>query len=174
MSALSHWIVPVILSCIFLYGLIKGVNVFDTFLSGAREGLSTTFQIIPALVLLLTAVSMFKVSGALDLLTELLSPLTNLIGAPSEILPLALLRPISGSGAMVIFRDILQNYGPDSLIGRIASVMEGSTETTFYTIAVYYGATGIKKTRHSLPSALCADLAGMIMSVITVRLLLDG
>ena len=117
---------------------------------------------------------MFKASGALDVLSWGLGPLAEGLGLPREVIPLALLRPISGSGAMVLFNDILATYGPDSFIGRVASVMEGSTETTFYTIAVYYGATKVHRTRHTLPSALSADLAGIIMSAVAVRMFLGS
>ena len=140
----------------------------------AREGLSTAVSITPALICLLTAVAMFKASGALDVLSWGLSPLAQAVGLPGEVIPLALLRPISGSGAMVLFNDLLAVYGPDSFIGRVASVMEGSTETTFYTIAVYYGATHVTRTRHTLPSALSADLAGILMSGVAVRLFLGA
>lgn len=131
-------------------------------------------SITPALICLLTAVAMFKASGALDVLSWGLSPLAQAVGLPGEVIPLALLRPISGSGAMVLFNDLLAVYGPDSFIGRVASVMEGSTETTFYTIAVYYGATHVTRTRHTLPSALSADLAGILMSGVAVRLFLGA
>ena len=114
----------------------------------------------------------FKASGALDVITYSLRPVANLLHLPQEVIPLAILRPISGSGALVIFQDILQQYGPDSFVGRVASVMQGSTETTFYTIAVYYGATRVQKTRHTLPSALTADIVGFFMSALAVRLLL--
>ena len=174
MSVISHFIVPVIIGGIFLYGLCRGVNTFDAFLEGAAEGLRTAASIAPALVCLLTAVAMFKASGALDVLSWAAAPLAEAVGLPREIIPLALLRPISGSGAMVLFNDILQTYGPDSFIGRVASVLEGSTETTFYTIAVYYGTTRVTRTRQTLPAALSADLAGMIMSVFAVRLFLGS
>ena len=164
MAAINHFIVPVIIGGIFLYGIYRGVNTFDAFLAGAKEGLSTVVSITPALICLLTAVAMFKASGALDVLSWGLGPLAEGLG----------LRPISGSGAMVLFNDILATYGPDSFIGRVASVMEGSTETTFYTIAVYYGATKVHRTRHTLPSALSADLAGIIMSAVAVRMFLGS
>ena len=165
MAVINHFIVPGIIGGIFLFGICRGINTFDAFLEGAREGLSTIVSIVPALICLLTAVAMFKASGALDVLSWGLGPLAE---------GLALLRPISGSGAMVLFNVILATYGPDSFIGRVASVMEGSTETTFYTIAVYYGAIGVKRTRHTLPSALSADLAGIIMSAVAVRLFLGA
>ena len=173
-AAINHFIVPVIIGGIFLYGIYRGVNTFDAFLAGAKEGLSTVVSITPALICLLTAVAMFKASGALDVLSWGLGPLAEGLGLPREVIPLALLRPISGSGAMVLFNDILATYGPDSFIGRVASVMEGSTETTFYTIAVYYGATKVHRTRHTLPSALSADLAGIIMSAVAVRMFLGS
>lgn len=174
MAAVNHFIVPVIIGGIFLFGILRGVNAFDAFLEGAREGLSTVASITPALICLLTAVAMFKASGALDVLSWALAPAAQAVGLPREVIPLAMLRPVSGSGAMVLFNDILATYGPDSFIGRVASVMEGSTETTFYTIAVYYGATKVTRTRHTLPSALSADLAGMVMSAIAVRLFLGA
>ena len=174
MDFINHFIVPGIIGGIFLFGVVRGVNTFDAFLEGAREGLSTAVSITPALICLLTAVAMFKASGALDVLSWGLSPLAQAVGLPGEGIPLALLRPISGSGAMVLFNDLLAVYGPDSFIGRVASVMEGSTETTFYTIAVYYGATHVTRTRHTLPSALSADLAGILMSGVTVRLFLGA
>ena len=174
MAAINHFIVPVIIGGIFLYGIYRGVNTFDAFLAGAKEGLSTVVSITPALICLLTAVAMFKASGALDVLSWGLGPLAEGLGLPREVIPLALLRPISGSGAMVLFNDILATYGPDSFIGRVASVMLGSTETTFYTIAVYYGATKVHRTRHTLPSALSADLAGIIMSAVAVRMFLGS
>ena len=174
MDFINHFLVPGIIGGIFLFGVVRGVNTFDAFLEGAREGLSTAVSITPALICLLTAVAMFKASGALDVLSWGLSPLAQAVGLPGEVIPLALLRPISGSGAMVLINDLLAVYGPDSFIGRVASVMEGSTETTFYTIAVYYGATHVTRTRHTLPSALSADLAGILMSGVAVRLFLGA
>ncbi len=172
MNQISHYILPVVIVIIVGYGLIKRVPVFDCFLEGAKEGLTASVQILPALIALITAVGMFKASGALDIFTYALRPFANLLHLPQEVIPLAILRPISGSGALVIFQDILQQYGPDSFVGQVASVMQGSTETTFYTIAVYYGATKAQKTRHTLPSALTADIAGFFMSAVAVRLLL--
>ena len=166
-------IIPVVLSFILLYGVFKKVNVFDTFVEGAKDGIGTAVRILPPLVALMTAVGMFKASGALDILTFSLEPMLKVIGVPPEVVPLALLRPVSGSGAMVFFDDILKNYGPDSFVGKVASVLQGSTETTFYTIAVYYGSVGIKKTRHTVPSAMTADIAGLLLSVLTVRLFLS-
>ena len=165
---MTNYIIPVLICFILVFGLIKKVDVFNEFIAGAKEGLKTTMNILPALIGLMTCVGMFKVSGGLDVLTHALSPLTSLLHIPKEIVPLALLRPISGSGALCIYKDILVTNGSDSLIGRIASVLMGSTETTFYTIAVYYGATKIYKTRHTVFCSLTADFVGFIMSSIAI------
>ena len=166
----TDFLIPLVLALVLLWGAVKKVPVFDTFVKGAKEGCGAAFSILPALVILMTAVAMFKASGALEFLIRLFSPLLETVGIPGEILPLALLRPVSGSGAMVFFNDLLQDYGPDSFLGRVASVLQGSTETTFYTVAVYYGSVGIRKTRHTIPSAMTADFAGLVLSVLTVRL----
>lgn len=171
MSHFSDYVIPFVIAGIVMYGLIRRVDVFESFLEGAKNGLMVSLRILPALVALMTAVGMLKASGALDALTRLLAPGANALGLPPEVLPLALLRPISGSGAMAVLQDILQTHGADSLIGRVASVMQGSTETTFYTIAVYYGATKVRQTRHTLPCALAGDLTGFVFSALTVRLL---
>ncbi len=171
MMQIGSYIVPLVVVMIVGHGLSKGLPVFDLFIEGAKDGLLTAARILPALVALMTAVGMFKASGALDLLSFALEPLGKLFGLPRDLLPLALLRPISGSGAMAIFDDLLRIHGPDSLIGRIASVMEGSTETTFYTIAVYYGAAEIRQTRHPVPAALSADLTRFFLSALLVRML---
>lgn len=171
MQVVTNCMIPLILCGIFLYGILHQVNLFDTFLEGAKEGITTSFGILPALIALMTCIAMFQASGALDILTNALRPICEAVGFPAQTIPLALLRPISGSGALAIYENILNTYGPDSFVGRVASVMQGSTETTFYTIAVYYGAVQIKKTRHTVPSALSADLTGFLMSAVTVRLL---
>lgn len=163
-------IIPAVMAAILLYGLFKKVDVFNVFIEGAKEGLKTSIGILPSLIALMTCVGMFKVSGGLDLLVYLLSPITDFLHIPREILPLALLRPISGSGALAIFEDTLRNFGPDSQIGRIASVLMGSTETTFYTIAVYFGALRIKRTRHTLLCSLSADITGFLMSSVLIYL----
>ncbi|MEG1874267.1 MAG: spore maturation protein [Angelakisella sp.] len=169
---ISDLIIPLLLGGVFLWGVVKRVNVFDAFLEGAADGLRVSVSIAPALICLLTAVAMFQSSGATEALVTLVRPLARLVGLPQEILPLALMRPLSGSGAMVLFHGILRDYGPDSFIGRVASVLQGSTETTFYTIAVYYGVTKIKNTRHTLITSLAGDLTGMLLSAVTVSLLL--
>ena len=172
MKQISDLILPAVMVLIIGYGMWKKIPVFDCFLDGAREGLLSAVQILPALIALITAVGMLKASGMLDFLIAFVSPLFSLMQMPAQVIPLALLRPISGSGALVIYRDILQQAGPDSFVGRVASVMQGSTETTFYTIAVYYGSTKVTRTRHTLPAALTADMIGFLMSAVAVRLLL--
>ena len=171
MAQIGDWVIPSIVFLTVIIGYIKGVDVFSEFVTGAKSGIATAFRIIPSLVALIVAVGVFSASGALDLLTCALEPLTSMVGLPSPVVPLALLRPISGGGAMAILTDILSRYGPDSIIGRMASVMEGSSETTFYTIAVYFGATSIKNTRHTLAASLTADVTGFLASAFFVRLL---
>lgn len=168
---MTAYIVPITLAFVLLYGLWKGVDVFSVFIEGAKEGLKTSASILPALVALMTCVGMFKASGGLDVLTYALSPIANAIGMPQEVLPLALVRPLSGSGALVVFEDILKSYGADTLIGRTAAVLMGSTETTFYTIAVYYGAVRIQNSRHTLVCSLSADLTSFLFSALLIRLL---
>ncbi len=166
---ISIGVMPVLFFLIIGYGLFKKVNVFDAFLEGAMDGLKTSVKILPALVGLIAAITMFRVSGGMEFITRLLAPVTNLLGVPSEVMPLALLRPVSGSGALAVVSDLLKTHGPDSLIGRITSVMMGSTETTFYTLAVYYGSVGIKDIRFTVKAALLADLTGMLASVWVCR-----
>lgn len=166
---LDNTIVPTVMCGILLYGLYKKVDLFGVFLEGAREGFATAIDILPALVALMTCVGMFKASGALDIFTFTLKPLSQLLSLPEEAIPLAILRPISGSGALAIFDDLLKVHGPDSFVGRVASVMMGSSETTFYTIAVYFGAVKISRIRHALPASLIADLVGFLMSAWMVR-----
>ena len=168
----SAWFIPLLITGLFSWGLCSGVDVFDCFLQGAKEGLKTAASITPALVCLLTVVTMFCHSGALDVLTGFLRPVTQLIGFPAEVLPLALLRPISGSGGTALLHQLLGEYGPDSFIGRVGSVLAAASETTFYAIAVYYGAVGIRRTRHTMAAALTGDLTAALVSALAVRLLL--
>lgn len=169
---MTDYIIPAIIVFIVVYALIKGVPVFDVFISGAKEGFGTATSVLLALIGLMTAIGMFKASGALDMLTAAIRPLAQMVHIPPEVVPLAIVRPISGSGALAVFQDILKSYGPDSLIGQVASVMQGSTETTFYTIAVYYGVTKVQRTRHTLASSLIGDVTGFFMSALTVQLIL--
>lgn len=170
MQFLSSAVMPCLFCIILGYGLFRKVDLFDAFLVGAKSGLSTAINILPALVGLLAAISMFRASGVLDFVTSCLAPLTSRLGLPDEILPLALLRPVSGSGALAVVQDILAENGPDSLVGRIASVIMGSTETTFYTLAVYYGSVGIKQSRYTVPAALSADITGFLAGVFICRM----
>lgn len=166
----ADFVIPLMISGILIFGLCRDIDVFDDFLQGAKEGLEIGVKILPTLVALMTCVGMFRASGALDVITYALASLTERIGFPAECVPLALLRPISGSGALVVYENVLKDFGPDSYIGRVASVMQGSTETTFYTIAVYFSVTNIKKTRHTLLAALTSDFTGIIMSSLAVRI----
>lgn len=170
MDKLGAYVIPAAVFLIVVFGLARGVPVFDTFLAGAKEGFSSTVAILPSLVGLIVAVSMLNASGALDMFSSFLTPVARFLGLPPEVMPLALIKPVSGSGATAILSQIFQNYGTESLIGRVASVMSGSTETTFYAIAVYYGAVGIKKTRHTVPAALIADCTACVVSALAVRL----
>ena len=164
-------LVPLILVGVALYGAFHRVDVYGALCQGAGSGLETLLRIFPALVGLLTAVSMLRASGALELLSAALSPLLEGLGLPSQLLPLMLVRPVSGSAALGVGSELIQTYGPDSTLGRTAAVMLGSTETTFYTIAVYFSAAGISRTRYAVPAALCADLVGFWAAAWAVRVL---
>ena len=164
MESFSVYIIPVVICIIIVFGLFKRVPLFDTFIAGAKEGFQSSISILPSLVGLIMAVTMLSASGALELFTNWIAPVADFLGFPAQVLPLALLRPISGSGSTAVLTEIFQNYGA------VASVMMGSTETTFYAIAVYFGSVGIKKTRHAIPAALMADTTGYIMSVLAVNL----
>lgn len=171
MQAALNMIVPVVLVVVALYGLRQKVDVYGAMLDGAEDGLKVLLRITPALVALLTAVYMLRASGALELLAEVLSPVLDRVGLPGELLPLMLVRPISGSAALGVGAELIQTYGPDSELGRMAAVMLGSTETTLYTAAVYFGSVGVNRTRYAIPAALCADLTGFLVAAWTVRLL---
>lgn len=166
----SAMVIPALLAGTALIALWRRVDVYGALTTGAGEGLSVIFKIAPALVGLLTAVAMFRASGAMEWLSVLCTPLLEKLGIPPELTPLMLVRPISGSGALAVGSEVMQAYGADSYVGRVAAVMLGSTETTFYTIAVYFGAAGIIRTRHTVPAALTADLAGFIASALAVRI----
>lgn len=168
-TRVSEYLIPFLLAGAAVYALCRRVDVFSALTAGAGEGLTVVLRILPSLVALLTAVYMLRASGALDLLTNLLTPALTFLGIPPETVSLMLIRPVSGSGALAVGSEIMQTYGPDSTVGRTAAVMLGSTETTFYTIAVYYGAAGIRRTRHTVPAALAADLTGFLAAAWTVR-----
>ena len=162
-------LVPLTIGCIAVYAAFRRVDVYSALVLGAGSGLETLVRIIPALIGLMTAVYMLRASGALELLAAALAPLLDRMGLPSELLPLMLVRPVSGSAALGVGAELISTYGPDSTLGRTAAVMLGSTETTFYTIAVYFGAAGIKKTRYAVPAALCADVAAFLAASWAVR-----
>ncbi len=170
MSLVFNMIMPGMIALIALYGMAKRIDVYDAVIHGASGGLGVLARIVPPLIALLTAVAMLRASGFLELCARWAAPLLDLFGIPPETAPLLLVRPISGSAALGVGADIIATYGPDSRIGRTAAVMMGSTETTFYTIAVYFGAANIKKTRYAIPAALCADLVGFFAASLAVRL----
>jgi len=168
---ISAFAIPVIFVFVLTFALVKKVDIFTEFIEGVKDGVKTITEVFPALFALVLSVGMFRASGATAFLSELISPATNLIGFPQEVIPLMLLRPFSGSGAIAVCDGILADSGPDSFAGRVASVMLGSSETTFYVIAVYFAATKIKKTRYTLPSALTGDLLICILSALVVSVL---
>lgn len=172
LAYLSKSIIPIIFLLIVIYGMIAGKKVYEWFIEGAKEGLQVCLRIFPYLLAMLLAVEIFKEANLLEALNNLLSPIGNLIGLPKEVIPLVLIKPLSGSGATGILSSILQNYGPDTLIGLTASVIMGTTETIFYTVTVYFGAVKIKKVRHTIWAAILADIIAIIAAVTTVRLFL--
>jgi spore maturation protein B len=167
---LSIWAIPVFLVGIPIYGAIKGVKVYESFVEGAKGGFQMAIRIIPYLVAILVAVGMLRGAGAIDILARWLDPVLHRVGFPVEILPLAIMRPLSGSGSMGIVTELIKAHGPDSFIGRLAASAYGSTETTFYVLAVYFGAVGIKKSRHAIISGLVADIVSLITAIIICRL----
>ena len=164
------YLVPLLLLTASLLALRRRENTYDLLLDGAADGLKLLLSITPALIFLLTAVSMLRASGAVELISSLLAPVFGFFGIPPETAILVLVRPLSGSAALAVGADLMAQYGPDSLIGRTVAVMLDSTETTFYTISVYFGAAGIKKTRYTIPAALIADFTGFLVASLTVRL----
>ncbi|MCC5911120.1 MAG: spore maturation protein [Clostridiaceae bacterium] len=163
--------IPIMITIILVHGAIKRVNLYDVFVEGATEGFKTAIRIMPYLIAIFLAIGLMRKSGAMDLLTRLMTPLLARIGIPPEVLPLALMRPISGSGALGVVQDILTYYGPDSYVGRVASTMMGSAETIFYTMAVYFGAIGVKVSRHTVPAALLAHFVAVLASVWVCKIL---
>lgn len=172
MSQITIFILPIAIGMVIIFALVKKIKVFDTFLSGAKDGIRCTVSIIPPLLGLITAVSMLRASGALDLLSNALKPITDHLHITSDLVPLLFLKPISGSGSLSFVDSILHNHGPDSFVGRVASTIMSSTETTFYTLTIYFGAIKIQNTRHTIPVALLTNVCGFILSLITVYLLL--
>jgi len=170
-NLLSVFIIPLMLVGFPVYGLYKRVPVYESFVGGAKEGFQVAVRIIPYLVAILFAVAMFRASGAMDALTHILGPILAPIGFPAEVLPMALIRPLTGSGSAALVVDMINRYGEDSIYVKMASVMFGSTETTFYVIAVYFGAINIRKTRHAVPVGLTADISAMLFADWSLRLL---
>ena len=165
LDAISLWAIPVLLVAIPLVGLIRGVKVYDVFIEGAKEGFDVAVKIIPFLVGILVAIGMFRGSGAMDLLMAALRPLVSSTGFPAELVPLAILRSLTGSGSLAFTTDLIKTHGPDSEIGRMAATLYGSSETTFYVLAVYFGAVGVRRTRHAVPAALIGDIVAAIAAV---------
>jgi len=168
---ISNWAIPFLLFIIPVLAIIKRVKVYEVFVEGAKDGFWIAVKIIPFLVAILVAIGMFRASGAMELFVKLVSPVTNLIGFPAEVLPAAFMRPLSGSGTLGIVSELITTHGPDSFIGRLASTIFGCTETTFYVLAVYFGSVAIKKTRHAVPSGLAGDIAGVLAALFICKLL---
>ncbi len=171
---ISNIIIPMIVTIIISYGIIEKQKVFDLFIQGATEGMGIVIKLFPTLLGIFLAIGLLRISGVLDLVITLLNPIITILNIPKEIMPLALLRPISGSASLGVATDIMMQYGPDSLIGMIVSTIMGATETTIYTIAVYTSIVGIKKIRFVLVAALIADFVGIILAVILCRLMSNG
>ncbi len=169
-GTISVWAIPLFLVAIPAYGVFRGVKVYESFVEGAKGGFQMAVRIIPYLVAILVAVGMLRGAGAIDMLSQWLDPALRRVGFPVEILPLAIMRPLSGSGSMGIVTELINAHGPDSFIGRLAASAYGSTETTFYVLAVYFGAVGIKKARHAVLSGLIADIASIIAAITVCRL----
>ena len=171
MNLVLNMLVPLIMLGVALWGLVRRVDLWSALVEGAGDGLRVMLRIVPSLIALLTAVHMLRASGALELLGNVLEPVLTAVGIPVETVGLLLVRPVSGSAALGVGAELIETYGPDSLVGRTAAVMLGSTETTFYTIAVYFGAAKVAKTRYAVPAALCGDIAGFLAASWAVRLL---
>jgi spore maturation protein B len=169
-SMISLWFIPVFIGFILLYGTYKKVPTYESFVEGGKEGIKIAVSIMPFLVGMLVAISIFRSSGALEYLMNLIRPWMEAIGVPAEIVPLSIIRPISGTAALGMTSDLIAAYGPDSFIGRLAAVLQGSTDTTFYVLTVYFGAVGIKKMGDALKVGLLADLVGIIVAIMVVSL----
>lgn len=170
-SLISLWMIPSLIGFILLYGTFKKVLTYESFVEGGKEGIQIAFSIIPYLVGMLVSISIFRASGALEFFMSFLKPVLDFIGVPSEVAPLAIIRPISGNAALGMTSDLIATYGPDSFIGRLASVIQGSTDTTLYVLTVYFGAVGIKKMGDALKVGLLADLIGFIAAIVVVTLM---
>lgn len=169
-QALDTWLLPALMASIVLFGFTRRVKVYDSFIAGAREGFEIAIMIIPFLVAILVGVAMFRYSGALGALTQAVSPITSLLGFPAEALPMALIRPLSGSGAMAVMTETMTTHGPDSFVGYLVSVINGSTETTFYVLALYFGSVGVRAARHTVFACLAADLTGIAAALVFAKI----
>ncbi len=169
-NIISAVAIPLMFFTFLGWGFVKKVKVYEVFVEGAKDGFQVAVKIIPFLVAMLVAIGIFRASGAMDVLIALLSPVSSLIGMPPETVPLAILRPLSGSGSLGLMTELMKVHGPDSYIGVLASTMYGSSETTFYVLAVYFGAVGIKNTRHALPAGIIADVFGMLGALFICRI----
>lgn len=165
LDSVSLWAVPAMLALIPMWGVIRRVQVYDTFIEGAEEGLQVAVTIIPFLVGMMVALAVFRESGAMELLARLVNPVTSRIGFPAEVLPLMIVRPLSGAGALAVTADIMKAQHPDSYVGRLASIMQGSTDTTFYVLTVYFGAVGIRKSRYAAGVGLMSDAVGFLAAL---------
>ncbi len=170
-NIISIFAIPALVLFIVIYGMIKKVKIYEAFVEGAKEGFNVGVRIIPYLVAMLVAIGIFRAGGGMEILASILSPVTRLIGMPPEALPMAIIRPLSGSGALGVMSEIIKTHGPDSLIGRMVSVMMGSSETTFYVLAVYFGSVSITKTRQAVPAGIIADIVAVLVSVWLVNLI---
>jgi spore maturation protein B len=170
-GTISIWAIPVFLVVIPIYGALKGVKVYESFVEGAKGGFQMAIRIIPYLVAILVAVGMLRGAGAIEMLSGWLDPVLRKLSFPTEILPLAIMRPLSGSGSLGMVTELIKAHGPDSFIGRVAASAYGSTETTFYVLAVYFGAVGIKKARHAVISGMVADIVSLVVAVAVCRLM---
>ena len=168
-KVLSNAAIPMLIFAIIAIAAIRKVKVYEEFVDGAKEGFNTAVRIIPYLVAMLVAIGMFRASGAMDILTNWISPVTNALGFPGELVPLAVIRNLSGSGSLGLMTDIMKSHGPDSFMGRLAGAMMGSHETTFYVLAVYFGSVNVRKTRHAALAGIFADIVALIMVVILVK-----
>src|SRR5690606_15269648 len=170
-NTLSLWLIPGIIGFILLYGTAKKIPTYETFVEGGKEGIKIAFSIMPFLVGMLVSISIFRASGAMDFLVDILKPAMEFVGFPAEIAPLALIRTLFGAAALGMTTDLIDTYGPDSFIGRLAFIMQGSTDTTLYVLTVYFGAVGIKKMGDALKVGLLADLLGIVISIVVVTLI---
>ncbi len=174
MEIISIGIIPFMILIILIHGYIKGVDIYNAFIDGAKEGIKTTIRIMPYLIAIFIAIGIFRGSNALDMFINLFNPLTNLLGIPKEILPLVFIRPISGSGALGVVRDTIGHYGPDSFTGILASVMMGSSETIFYTVTLYFGSIGVEDYRHTLKAALLSYILSIFITIFICSIIMGS